>query len=75
MPRRTKSRGSKSRKSRRSRRSMLSTVSSTSSKLTKGVTSGIKTVGKSVTGTAKKSVGSFFGLFGFNKKSRKHRRK
>jgi hypothetical protein len=73
MPRRTKSRRTRS-KSRRSRRGVLSTVTSTTGRVTRGVTSGITSVGKSVTGTARKSVGSFFGLFGM-KKSRKHRRK
>ena len=69
MPRRTKSRRTKSRRS-----SILSGVSSTTGKVTRGVTSGISRVGKTVSGTAKKSVGSFFGLFGM-KKSRRHRRK
>jgi hypothetical protein len=73
MPRRTKSRRTKSRRT-RSRKSVLSSVTSTTGKVTRGVASGISSVGKTVTGTARKSVGSFFGLFGL-KKSRRNRRK
>jgi hypothetical protein len=70
MPRRTKSRRSRSRRS----KGLLSTVTSATGKVTRGVTSGVSRVGRTVTGTAKKSVGSFFGLFGM-KKSRRRRRK
>jgi hypothetical protein len=73
MPRRTKSRRSRGRRTRRSK-GLLSSVSTTTGRVTRGVTSGISKVGKTVTGTARKSVGSFFGLFGM-KKSRRHRRK
>jgi hypothetical protein len=74
MPRRTKSRRNRTRTRRNKRRSLLSGVTSTTGRVTRGVTSGISSVGRTVTGTAKKSVGSFFGLFGM-KKSRRHRRK
>ena len=72
MPRRTKSRSRKT--SRRSRRSVLSRVSSTTGKVTKGVTSGINKVGKTVTGTGKSAINRFFGLLGM-KKTKKNRRR
>lgn len=69
MPRRTKSRSRKT-----SRRSILSRVSSTTGKVTKGVTSGINKVGKTVTGTGKSAINRFFGLLGM-KKTKKNRRR
>jgi hypothetical protein len=65
--------GSKGSKGRKSRKSSKNIISSTTNKVTKGVSSGLNKVGKTVTGTAKGSFNRLFKMFGMKKSRSKSR--